>query len=412
VTKLSYKERTKWFHEARFGVFVHWGLYSIPARGEWVMLAENIPNDEYAALADQFRPKRFDADAWMTLAKAGGAKYFVLTARHHDGFCLFDSRVSDFTSVKTAAGRDFVAECAQAARGAGLRFGLYYSLKDWRFDGYRDALRYPDSAKAMVEQAHAQVGELLTNYGKIDLIWFDGRVVTGVRPEQRGEFWRANELVAKIRRLQPGILINDRIDAPADIDTPEQRFRPVAPGRAWELCLTMGDAECWGYCDHNPNLKSATNLIQQLVMAAAGGGNLLLNIGPKPDGSVQKEEFVRMRTIGDWLAANGESVYGSETCPLKGGLTGKFTAKANNMYVHVFRWPRQGEIVIPGLKNNVVSAEVLGTAIEGRIERRSNDRTVITGLPTTPPNPHDTVLKLVLDGRPEACWQPPETPFT
>jgi alpha-L-fucosidase len=376
------------------------------------MLAEHIPNEEYAELADQFKPDRFDANAWAALAKEAGAKYMVLTTRHHDGYCLFDSKVSDFTSVKTAAGRDFVAEYAQAARKARLKVGFYYSLKDWRFDGYWDAVRCPDSARAMVDQAHAQVEELLTNYGRIDIMWFDGRIVVGVEPEHRAEFWRSKELLAMIRRLQPHILVNDRIDVPADIDTPEQRFRATAPGRAWELCLTMGDAECWGFTHHNPNFKSVTNLIQHLVTAAAGEGNLLLNVGPKPDGTIREEEVERMRAIGKWMATNGESIYGSQQCPFRGGLVGKYTAKGDVVYVHLFRWPAQGEIVIPGIKNDVLSATILGTEIRGAIERRSNDRTVITGLPISPPDPHDTVVKLVLDGKPEASWQPPETPFT
>ena len=409
---MTYEERVKWFHQARFGMFIHWGLYSIPARGECVMIAERIPKEEYAQLADQFKPDKFDADAWAVLAKDAGAKYMVLTTRHHDGFCLFDSKVSDFTSVKTAAKRDFVAEYVQAARKAGLKVGFYYSLKDWRFDGYVDCQRYLDSAKAMVNQAHAQVEELLTNYGKIDVIWFDGRLLKGMDTERIAEFWRAEELMAKIRRLQPQIVVNNRIDVPADIDTPEQRIKASAPGRAWELCMTMGDAECWGYSHYNPNFKTVTQLIQNLVIAAAGEGNLLLNVGPKPDGAIREEEVERMSAIGKWLAVNGESIYGSERCPFRVGLIGQTTAKGNIVYVHVFRWPMQGEIVIPGIKNKILSATVLGTDIQGKIEKRSNDRTVITGLPKTPPDPHNTVVKLVLEGKPEVSWQPWETPFT
>ena len=218
--------------------------------------------------------------------------------------------------------------------------------------------------------------------------------------------------MARIRRLQPEIIVNNRIDVPADIDTPEQRFRDTTPGRAWELCLTMGDAECWGYTHHSPNFKTVTNLIQNLAIAAAGEGNLLLNVGPKPDGSIREEEVERMKAIGRWMEVNGESIYGSEKCPFEVGLVGRATAKGNAVYVHVFRWPVQGEIVIPGIKNDILSATVLGTDIHGRIEKRSHDRTVITGLLMTPPDPHDTVVKLILDGKPEALWRPPETPFT
>lgn len=400
--QMSYEERLKWFHEARFGIFVHWGLYAILGRGEWVMYHERIPADEYAQLAKRFKPAKFDANAWAALAKEAGARYMVLTTRHHDGFCLFDSKVSDFTSVKTAAKRDFVAEYVEALRKAGLKVGFYYSLLDWRFPGYFDREAYPESAAAMVEQAHAQVRELMTNYGKIDILWYDGHWVPGLDQAAIPDFWRSRELNQMVRSLQPHIIINNRSGLPEDFDTPEQRVAASEPGRAWESCMTIGRG-AWGYVHNEPNFRTVPQLIQHLVTAAAGEGNFLLNVGPKPDGTIRREEVVRLREIGKWLAVNGESIYGSERCPFEARSVGLTTAKGNNAYVHVFRWPKQGEVTVPGIKNEIKSATVLATGQTAVVERGTNSRTFLKGLPKTPPDPYDTVIKLELDGKPEAC---------
>ncbi|MDH7601860.1 MAG: alpha-L-fucosidase [Armatimonadota bacterium] len=401
-TEKSYEERIRWFNEARFGIFVHWGLYAILGRGEWVMFLERIPADEYAQLAKRFKPSKFDANAWAALAKEAGAKYMVLTTRHHDGFCLFDSKVSDFTSVKTAAKRDFVAEYVEALRKAGLRVGFYYSLLDWRFPGYFDREAYPESAKALVEQAHAQVRELMTNYGKIDILWYDGGWVPGLQQEEIADFWRSRELNAMVRSLQPDIIINNRSGLPEDFDTPEQRVAASESGRAWESCMTIGTG-AWGYVHHESNFRSVPQLIQYLVTAASGEGNFLLNVGPKPDGTIRREEVWRLREIGNWLAVNGESIYGSERCPFTAKSVGLTTAKGNNAYVHVFRWPKQGEITVPGIKNEIKQATVLATGQKAIVERGTNARTFLKGLPKTPPDRYDTVIKLELDGKPEAC---------
>ena len=365
---------------------------------------ELIPTDEYAQLAKQFKPRKFGADAWAQLAKEAGAKYMVLTTRHHDGFCLFDSKASmdDFTSVRSAAGRDFVAEYVEAVRRAGLKVGFYYSWLDWRFPGYFDVKGNPKSAKAMVAQAHAQIEELMTNYGKIDILWYDGGWVPGLQGDEIAEFWGAKKVNAMLRKLQPHIIINNRSGLPEDLDTPEQHVTASAAGRGWESCMTMGDSCGWGYIHNNPNFKTVTQLIQHLVTAASGAGNYLLNVGPKPDGTIRKEEQDRLRAMGRWLEVNGESIYGSERCPFGGGIVGLTTAKGNNAYIHVFRWPKQGEVTIPGIKNRIKSATVLATGQRASIRSASNNRTIFADLPKTPPDPHDTVIKLVLDGKPEA----------
>ena len=417
MSKLTYEERTKWFNEARFGMFIHWGLCSLLERGEWVMFAERIPAKESAKLADRFNPKKFDADRWVSIAREAGMKYVVLTTRHHEGFCLFDSKVSNFTSVKTAAKRDFVAEYVKAGRKAGMKVGFYYSLLDWRFPGYFNRQKYPESFEAMVEQTHSQVKELMTNYGQIDYLFYDGEWIPGV-PSPRemydgkitssgaAKLWRSKELNAMVRKLQPEIIINNRSAVPEDVDTPEQAVGPSKAGRCWESCMTIGDYCGWGYIKNNPNMKTTTQLIQYLVHAASGCGNYLLNIGPRADGTVRNEEIERLREIGRWMKVNGDSIYGSERPPVvKGGFSagiiGIMTAKGNKIYIHAFRWPGE-TAVVPGIKNKVLSARILATGKEAKVEQRPDGRMFLKDLPKEPPDRYDTVIALELDGEPKA----------
>ncbi len=285
----AYTERLRWFHEARFGLFIHWGPYAVLGQGEWAMFTQRIPVREYARLARRFTAKKFDADAWARMAVDAGMRYAVLTARHHDGFCLYDSKASDFTSVKIGARRDLVAEYVAACRKAGLKVGLYYSLLDWRFPGNFEPAKFPESSQAMVEQAHAQMRELMTNYGTVDVVWYDGGYVYNGMTSRAdmAPFWRAAEINAMARQLQPGIIINNRIGLDEDIDTPEQHVKASAPGRAWESCMTMHDAG-WGYVRSSPAMQTAPQLLGHLVTAAAGEGNFLLNVGPKPDGTISE----------------------------------------------------------------------------------------------------------------------------
>jgi len=390
------EKRLRWFNEARFGMFIHWGLYAIPGRGEWVMHQERIPADEYAPLAQQFDPRKFDADAWAALAKRAGMKYMVLTTRHHDGFCLFDSKVSDFTSVKTAAKRDFVAEYVKACRRAGLKVGFYYSLLDWRRPAYwAGPKKDPKGWADLVKYVHAQVRELCTQYGKLDIMWYDGGW------PHDAEAWQSKKLNAMVRRLQPHIIINNRSQLPEDIDTPEQHVTASKAGRAWESCMTIGDSCGWGYIRHNPNMKSVTQLIQHLVTAAAGAGNYLLNVGPKADGTIQREYVTRLEQIGDWMKVNGESIYGSQRCPFGGGIIGTTTCKGDTAYLHVLRWPGE-EACIAGVQNKVKSARVLATGRKARVAQQG-DRLFIRGLPKSPPDRHDAVIALELVGKPKGC---------
>ena len=407
----SSRQRTKWFNEARFGMFIHWGLYSLLGRGEWVMWRERIARDQYAKLAKRFKPAKFDAQAWADLAVEAGMKYMVLTTRHHDGFCLFDSHVSDFTSVKSPANRDFVAEYVRACRKAGLKVGFYYSLLDWRFEGYWQRQRCKDSASAMVQQVHGQVRELMSNYGRIDYLFYDGEWVPGlvlprdmdgiVRSEAVADFWQAKKLNAMVRRLQPNILINNRSGLPEDMDTPEQQVTASKPGRIWESCMTIGDSCGWGYIRHSPNMKTTVQLLQHLVTAAVGEGNFLLNVGPKPDGTISRPECQRLQEMGKWLSVNGEGIYGSQRCSLDAGMIGVWTRKGNTGYLHMLRYPGS-EAVVPLVATKARSAQLLATGAKLKVGHEHNGRLVISGLPTRPPDPCINTIKVRFAAEPRS----------
>jgi alpha-L-fucosidase len=408
VSKIpSYEERIAWFHQARFGMFIHWGLYSLLGRGEWAMFVERTRARQYARLAEKFDPARFDADAWASTAAEAGMKYMVLTSRHHDGFCLFDSKVSDFTAPKTAAKRDFVAEYVEACRRAGLRVGLYYSLLDWRFPGYFEPGKHKASAEAMVQQVHDQVREILTQYGQIDILWYDGGWVAHGKAgiDDLATFWRSHELNAMVRELQPNILINNRSGIDEDLDTPEQHVTASKPGRGWEACMTIGDSCGWGYVQHNPNFKTAPQLLQHLSTAAAGEGNFLLNCGPKPDGTLRAEETKRLAVMGEWLKVNGEAIYGSQRCGLSGGMIGTWTRKGNTGYFHIFRYP--GKVATaPLVATKALSARLLGSDAELTVKQEYNGRLLIKGLPARPPHPCQCVVAVEFESEPQAIPEP------
>jgi alpha-L-fucosidase len=400
--KATYADRTRWFHQARFGMFIHWGLISM-ARGCWGQQHERLPKAEYAKLADRFNPDKFDADAWAGLAAEAGMKYMVLTTRHHDGFCLWDSQVTDFTSVKTAAKRDFVAAYVEACRRAGLKVGLYYSLVDWRFPGYWEREKYKNSAKALVQQVHDQLRELLTQYGPIDVLWFDGHWFQdkiewlASKPNVISAFWRSDELLKMIRKLQPQALVNDRLGVKGDFETTEQYVGASGPGRAWEACMTIADNDAWSYLSHNPSRKSTVQLLHHLVAAAREEGNFLLNVGPKPDGSIPEEEQERLRAIGQWMRVNGEAIRGSQCAPTFGTALAFWTMNGNTGYLHVFSWPGE-EMTLALIASKVKSARLLATGQELSLRQEYNGRLVLSGMPAEPPDPYVSVIKVEFDG--------------
>jgi alpha-L-fucosidase len=322
--KISSKsERLTWWREARFGMFIHWGLYAIPAGewkgveyewlGEWIMQQARIPSSEYELLKDQFNPVRFDANKIVRLAKDAGMKYLVITSKHHDGFSLFDSKYSDYDVMSTPFKRDIIKEFANACRRHNIRFGLYYSSKDWhhpefpaeynRGDFHGDPNPDADMEKYITYMKN-QLIELLTDYGPISVAWFDFSGVRFESSEERARILRAEEIVSHVRALQPDIIINDRVGIPADYGTPEQEIPDVGiPGRDWETCQTMNDT--WGYKKNDQNWKSSAELIGELVETSSKGGNYLLNIGPTALGEVPQASVERLRDMGKWLQING-----------------------------------------------------------------------------------------------------------
>lgn len=297
--------RMKWWREARFGMFVHFGLYSQLGRNEWVQVRENIPPEEYAKLADTFCPKAGAPREWARLAKAAGMKYMVLTTRHHEGFSLWDSKVNPFNSVNYGPHRDIVREFVDACREYGLKIGFYSSLMDWHHpDGYKAAYDM-EARKRFLQYIKDLNTELLTNYGKIDILWYDVAM-----PMENADGWGSLERNQFLRSLQPDIIINDRSHLPEDFGTPEESIR--ASSRDWEACMTFNGIS-WGYVNSAQAAAysyTPQRIITMLETCVSGGGNLLLNIGPKPDGSVPEEVIEPLEKVGKWLAENSEAVYG------------------------------------------------------------------------------------------------------
>jgi alpha-L-fucosidase len=396
---------SQWFSDARFGIFIHWGLYSLHGRCVWASYRERTPLKEYERLAERFDARDYQPLEWVDMALEAGARYMVLCTRQHPGFSLFDSKVSDFTAPNSAAKRDLVAEYVEACRKRGIRIGFYYSLLDWRYPAYFDGPeKNPEGWSQFLAYVHEQVRELCTNYGKLDILWYDGRW------PYTAEDWRSEDLNAMVRDLQPDILINNRSGLPENFDTPEQRIpsRPEA-SRLWESCMTMNDH--WAFCPEDRNWKTRRQLVQMLVKTACLGGNLLLDVGPKPGGAFPEEAVERLRAIGTWMKENGSSIYGAGLCPLNFqegtgfnifrvlSLMGIAGGRGNTVFLHVFHWPGR-EIVVASLKNSVRSARFLATGHDIAF-RKEGDRLFLSDLPEEAPDPYDTVIVLELEGTPE-----------
>ena len=385
-----------WFDEARFGLFIHWGIYALIGRGEQVLFREHLDPKEYDKLADQFQPNSFDPSDWAAWAKRAGMKYAVLTAKHHDGFCLFDSVLTEYTAVKRGPGRDLVAEYVQAFRKRGLRVGLYYSLADWRFPAY---FRGPQSDQEgfaqYIEYVQGQVRELCANYGKIDLLWLDGEA-----PYSASE-WQSERLVQIVRRMQPGILINDRLGIGergrmGDFGTPEHRIEPESQ-RLWESCQ-VSTWRLWGYAS-GERWRPPDLLLDMLCEAASKGGNLLLNVGPKPDGAFPKPFTQVMERIGQWMGKHGEAIYGSHPGLSEFITYGRQTVKGRTLYLLVRFWHGK-EIPLPGIKTRAVSARIVTTGDEVKWVQ-NKDRLTLIGLPAKPPDDLCTVIAIDFEEEPK-----------
>ena len=389
----------RWFRDARFGMFVHWGLYSVLGRHEWAMYQERIPPDEYRPLARRFNPKKWEASQWVALARQAGMRYMCLTARHHDGFSLFDSQASDFTSAKTAAGRDLVREYVEACREAGMGVGLYYSVADWTNAAWQVG---PEADKPgwarFVEFVHTQVLELVTNYGRVDYLFYDG-----CPPP---ELWDCRSLNAEIRRRQPRILISSRCGLDEDVPSAEQHTLSD-PGRVWECCMTMNGS--WGYNWGDPDWKKARDIALTLITCCDNGGNLLLNVGPKPDGTVPARSVTLLRQMGRWLEANGEAVYGTDPNPFDRVPMRKLaTGSGSTLYValHHYYGPKS---VVGGIGNRAKGVRLLATGQEIAYEQ-DGGRLTLTGLPRKSPDPLLTIVAVEYAGRPRTLRNPCQGP--
>ncbi len=426
MARNSLDEKWKWFADARYGMFIHWGPYALYGRGEQVLIREMIDQREYAARACQWNPARFDPKAWAAAAREAGMRYAVLTTRHHDGYCLWDTKQTDYSSVAQAPQRDFVREYVDAFRDAGLRVGLYYSWTDFRIPAcFRGPVLEPVAWNRFRDYCHAQVGELLTHYGRIDEFWFDGTW------PGTAEAWGSRELLAEMRRLQPNILINNRLGysgeslahigmnfcaaadttgneeqvggsaVSGDFGTPEHHI--TAEPRPWESCQ-VSTWRLWGYT-HGERWRPADLLLDMLVDAAGKGGNLLLNVGPTADGELPAPFLDRIRPIGRWLSIHGEAIYGSQARAdaCESVTWGRLTQKGNTLFAIIRFWPAGGgELRIAGLNPAGVKQATLLTTGQPLGIRAEAFATVITGLPVESPSDLFPVVRLELTGEAES----------
>jgi alpha-L-fucosidase len=390
AVKADRARRLQWWRDAKFGMFIHWGLYSVLGRHEWVMEMEGIPAQEYEKLAKQFNPKPNAARDWARLAKRSGQKYMVMTTKHHEGFCHFDTATTNYCAPKQAAGRDLVREFVDAARAEGLRVGFYYSLMDWHHpDGARCA-EDEGARRRFVDYIHTQIRELMTNYGKIDILWYD---VSWPLDAKGWESEKMNEMVFK---LQPDIIVNNRNKLPGDFATPEQRIEAAEGDRAWEACMTLNDS--WGYHVADTGWKSPKQVVRNLITCSRDGGNYLLNIGPKPDGSIPDESVQIFNEVGDWLSRNGESIYATDKCQLTRSRNGSFSRKGNTLYFHVHYYPGTS-VAFAGLMTKAKRAWLLSN---GRNVNFTQDAYSIkfTGLPAVPPDHPVTTIAIECESLP------------
>ena len=443
--------RMAWWREARFGMFIHWGVYAVPAGtykgqkinriGEWIMNRGKIPVAEYQAFAKEFNPVKYDPDAWVRMAKDAGMKYIVITSKHHDGFALFDSKASKWDIVDaTPYGKDLLKPLADACRKHGLKLGFYYShAQDWNNPGGSAARKVasegwanPDSAaidaytaansghwdpvqttKTMSQYiddvAVPQVKELLKNYGDIAVFWWD--TPTGMTDEY------ADKLNALLK-MQPHIITNDRLkrpNFPGDYKTPEQRIPNLSEldGKDWETCMTMN--ETWGYKSYAHNWKSTETLIRNLVDIASKGGNFLLNVGPKADGTFPQESIDILKGMGDWMKKNSEAIYDTKASPFGLFSWGRCTKKEldvssnkknTTLYFSVFEWPKDGRLLIPGLKNEVVVAKLLANG--SPLKTNGDDEGLIINLPAQALDSIATVVKVEVKGAVDAVAAKPK----
>ncbi|HHV95423.1 MAG TPA: alpha-L-fucosidase [Clostridiaceae bacterium] len=418
---------TEWFVHDRFGLFIHWGLYSLAARHEWVKKYEKMDNETYEKYFKHFDPDLYDPEMWARVASDAGMKYFVVTTKHHEGFCLWDSKLTDYKATNTPAGRDLLRPMVEAFRKQNMKVGFYYSLLDWHHPHYTVDRCHPMSEneeyikadkdrdiEKYIEYMYGQVRELLTEYGKIDIMWFDFSVPPSDRfPGKGKEVWQSEKLIKMVRELQPGILINDRLQIDQDIKTPEQfvprgwvkvNGKPVI----WEACHTFSGS--WGYHRDEESWKSVETLVKMLIDTVSKGGNLLLNVGPTARGEFDERALDRLKGIGEWMKRHSRSIYGCTRAPEEfkcpNDCRYTYNPKTNRLYLHIFSWPFK-HIYLDGMADKVEYAQLLNDASEIKMLYKDSfsmhggdslidDSTLILQLPVKKPNVTVPVIELFL----------------
>jgi alpha-L-fucosidase len=384
------QRRMQWWHDAKFGMFIHFGLYAAHGRHEWAMETEAIPVADYQKFTAGFNPAPGTPRKWAQLAKAAGMKYMVLTSKHHEGFCNWDTKLTNYNAVNYGPKRDILKEYVEAARAEGLRVGFYYSLMDWHHPDGARCQDDPAARRRFVDYTHGLIRELLTNYGKIDVLWYD------VSWPLDAEGWESEKMNQMVFALQPDIIVNNRNRLAGDFSTPEQTIRAETGGRAWESCMTLNDS--WGYQKADDNWKTPRTVIRNLITCARDGGNYLLNIGPEPDGSIPPESVRILSEVGQWMKTGGPAIYGADPCRVARSNYGNFTRAGNRLYMHVHFWPG-GDIAISGLRQKVTSATILKTGQRVTVSQ-DGFRTLLTGLPAKAPDAPVTTLVLECDDAP------------
>ena len=418
---------TGWFVHDRFGMFIHWGLYALPARHEWVQHREEIPAEEYEKYFRHFDPDLYDPDLWARAADEAGMKYFVVTSKHHEGFCLWDTKLGDYKAPNTPAGRDLLAPMVQAFRGRGLRAGFYHSLIDWHHEQYvidphigpyrnrgdRDELNKTRDQAAYAEYLHGQVRELLSSFSP-DILWLD---FSYPKPDGTGkgrDDWQSEKLYKMIRQLAPDIVLNDRMDLAEgwDVVTPEQYqprqwVRVAGVPVVWEACQTFSGS--WGYHRDEASWKSVAQLVRLLIDTVSKGGNLLLNVGPTARGEFDSRALDRLAGIGEWMKRHSRSIYGCtqapESIPAPRDCRLTYNPEANRLYVHVLAWP-SGELHLDALAGRVEYAQLLNDASEvpfrasslrgGRLDDGLGADALTLALPVRKPDATVPVVELFL----------------
>ena len=393
-------DRIAWWQHDKFGMFIHFGLFSLIGQHEWALEAQGIPVADYQKLAAHFRPRPEAPREWAKLAKAAGQKYMVLTTKHHEGFCLFDTKLTDYCLPRQPGGFDLVKEYVAAARAEGLKVGFYYSLPDWH---HPDGMKWDDpvASKRFLAYIHGQVRELMSNYGKIDILWYD---TDGTKGPWDGE--KLNEMVFA---LQPDIIVNNRNGLDGDFSTPEQKIDAEA-GKAWESCMTLNNS--WGFQRGDHAWKRVDEVIGNLATCARQGGNYLLNIGPMPDGTVPEPSVKILTEVGRWLERNGASIYGAEASEFSWHPSANLTHRGDKLYVHIFAWPGNTPAAqwldfykpatafgIGGLKSKVRAARFLANGASISFEQ--NERGLrLHGMPEQAPDDPVTVIEIECEGTP------------